>query len=106
MSPQEAGSKGGTETLRGYGRDYMKELGKRGLRATANKYFAGSVAECMSYLRKKAAELQVATLADNAAAPCVEVPIFLDPDADPFFDDPSPRWQDRVAHETPARRRR
>jgi hypothetical protein len=47
MSRQEAGSKGGRETLKRYGRAWMKELGKRGLRATANKYFAGSVAECV-----------------------------------------------------------
>ena len=106
MSPQEAGSQGGRETLRRYGRSYMKELGKRGLRATANKYFAGSIAECMSYLRKRAAELQVAGLADNAAAACVEVPIILDPDADPFFDEPSPSWQDRVARDKPTARRR
>ena len=58
MWREEVGSKVGKETLKRYGRSWMKELGKRGLRATANKYFAGSVAECMSYLRKKAAELQ------------------------------------------------
>jgi hypothetical protein len=48
MSKEEAGSKGGRETVRRYGREWMKELGKRGLRSTANKYFAGSVDECMS----------------------------------------------------------
>jgi hypothetical protein len=53
MSRQEAGSKGGKETLKRYGRSWMQELGKRGLLATANKYFAGSVSECMSYLRKR-----------------------------------------------------
>jgi len=58
MWREEVGSKGGKETLKRYGRSWMKELGKRGLRATADKYFAGSVAECMSYLRNKAAELQ------------------------------------------------
>ena len=106
MSRQQAGSKGGKETLRRYGRLHMKELGKRGLRATANKYFAGSVAECMSYLRKKAAELQIAALADQEAMTCVEVPILLDPDADPFFEEPVPTWQQRLANGRPTARGR
>jgi hypothetical protein len=55
MSREEAGSKGGKETLKRYGRAWMQELGKRGLRATANKYFAGSVSECMSYLVRRVA---------------------------------------------------
>jgi hypothetical protein len=106
MSRQEAGSKGGKETLRRYGRSWMKELGKRGLRATANKYFAGSVAECMSYLRKKAAELQVAALADQEGMTSLELPILLDPDADPFFEEPVPTWQERLANGKPTARGR
>ncbi len=106
MSRQEAGSKGGKETLRRYGRPYMKELGKRGLRATANKYFAGSIAECMSYLRKKAAELQIVTLADQEGMTCVEVPILLDPDADPFFQEPVATWQERLGKGKPKARSR
>ncbi len=106
MSRQEAGSKGGKETLRRYGRLYMKELGKRGLRATANKYFAGSVAECMSYLRKKGAELQIVALADQEGMTCLEVPILLDPDADPFYEEPVPSWQKRLAKGKPASRGR
>jgi hypothetical protein len=97
MSKQEAGRKGGKETLKRYGRSWMQELGKRGLRATANKYFAGSVAECMSYLRKKAAELQIAALADEEGMTCVEVPVLLDPDIDPFFEESEPTWQKRLA---------
>ena len=106
MSRQEAGSKGGRETLKRYGRDWMKELGKRGLRATANKYFAGSVAECMAYLRRKAAELQIVALADQEGRTCVEVPIFLDPDDDPFFEEADPTWQERLAESKPNGRSR
>jgi hypothetical protein len=106
MSKQEAGRKGGKETLRRYGRSWMQELGKRGLRATANKYFAGSVGECMSYLRKKASELQIAALADEEGMACVEVPILLDPDDDPFFEEPAPAWQERVAYSKPTERDR
>ena len=106
MSRQEAGSKGGKETLRRYGRPYMKELGKRGLRATANKYFAGSISECMSYLRKKAAELQIVALADHEGMTCVEVPILLDPDNDPFFEELGPSWQKRVERGKPKARSR
>ncbi len=96
MSKQEAGRKGGRETLRRYGREWMRELGKRGLLATANKYFAGSVEECMSYLRKKGIELQIARLADEEGKTCVEVPIILDPDDDVFFEEPETTWKDRV----------
>ena len=106
MSSQEAGSKGGKETLKRYGRSWMKELGKRGLRATANKYFAGSVAERMSYLRKKAGELQISALADQEGMTCVEVPILLDPDADPFFEETVPSWQERLTNGKPAARGR
>ena len=96
MSKQEAGSKGGRETLRRYGRPWMKELGRRGLRATAAKYFGGSVAECMAYLRKKGAELQIVALAEKEGVACVEVPVLLHPDDDPFFDEPAASWRERV----------
>ena len=106
MSRQEAGSKGGRETLKRYGRAWMKELGKRGLRATANKYFAGSVTECMAFLRKKCAELQIVVLADQEGMTCVEVPILLDPDADPLFEEPVPSWQERLDNGKPTARGR
>lgn len=101
MSRQEAGRKGGKETLRRYGRSWMRELGKRGIQATANNYFGGSIAKCMSYLRKKAAELQIAALADQEGLACVELPVLLDPDADPFFAEPVPSWQQRLAGQKP-----
>lgn len=104
MSREEAGSKGGKETVRRYGRDWMKELGRRGIRARAGKYFGGSIADCMAYLRKKAIELQIVALADQEGIACVETPILLDPDADPFFEDPS--WQERIAKGKSARRSR
>ena len=106
MSRQEAGSKGGKETLRRYGHSWMKELGKRGLRATADKHFGGSIADCMTYLRRKGTELQIAALADQEGMTCVEIPIVLDPDCDPFFEEPTPTWQERVVHRKPAGRRR
>jgi hypothetical protein len=99
MSRQEAGSKGRKETLQRYGRLWMKELGQRGVRATANKYFGGSIAACMSYLCRKAAELRIAALAENEAMTCIEVPILLDTDFDPFFAAPLPTWQDRMARD-------
>jgi hypothetical protein len=106
LSRQEASRKGGEETVKRYGRAWMKELGKRGLRATANKYFGGSIAECMSYLRKKGAELQIAALADDEGMSCVEVPILLDPDDDPFFQEPTRTWQERMTSRSPPARRR
>ncbi len=97
-SRQQAGSKGGKETLRRYGRSWMKELGKRGIRATADKHFGGSIADCMAYLRQKGAELQIAALADDEGMTCVEVPILLDPGSDPFFAAVDSTWQQRLAN--------
>jgi hypothetical protein len=84
----------------------MQELGRRGLRATADRYFGGSVAECMAYLRKKGAEVQIATLADEEGMRCVEVPVLLDPDDDPFFQEPAGIWQERTTSRPPSARRR
>ena len=101
MSRQEVGRKGGKETLRRYGRSWMSALGKRGIQATADKYFGDSIAQCMAYLRHKAAELQIAALADQEGMTCVELPVLLDPDADPFFAEPAPTWQQRLAGQKP-----
>jgi len=35
---QQAGSKGGRETVRKYGREYMQQIGKAGARATWTRY--------------------------------------------------------------------
>ncbi|MCI0461094.1 MAG: hypothetical protein L0Z62_29445, partial [Gemmataceae bacterium] len=64
-------------------------------------HMGGSIADCMAYLRNKAAELQIAALADQEGIACVETPILLDPDADPFFEESS--WQARIAKGKSAR---
>ena len=99
MDSRTAGSKGGLATLEKHGRSWMSEIGKRGLAATAERYFAGDVSACMEWLRLRAAEKQIAGGIDSKlqaeldmgkAIACEEVPVLLEPGDDPSY------WRDRV----------
>lgn len=105
MDRSEAGRKGGQETLRRYTAAHFRELGKKGIRATAARWFGGSVAEAMSWLRKRGTEFQIdrgtdeqleRRLADGEASTAVELPVILDPDDDCSLAEPAPSWRDRV----------
>lgn len=110
MDRSEAGRKGGRETLRRYTVAHYRELGKKGIRATAARWFGGSIAEAMAWLRKRGVEFQIdrgtnaqleQRLAQGAAIASVELPIILDPDDDPGLvaATPAPPWRDRVPAE-------
>ena len=95
----DRGSAGGRETLKRYGVQHFKELGKRGIRATANKYFGGSIADCMDWLRRRGYEHKIAQgvdeqlqarLSAGEAITSIELPVICEPDADPSY------WRDRV----------
>jgi hypothetical protein len=58
-------SAGGRETLKRYGIQHFKELGKRGIRATADGYFGGSIADCMEWLRRGGYEFKIAQGVDQ-----------------------------------------
>lgn len=98
MDRAESGSKGGRATLKRHGREHFRELGRKGIRATAEKYFDGSISETMEWLRRRGTELQIAALLDakldatlqHHQTACVEMPVICDPDNDASF------WTDRV----------
>jgi hypothetical protein len=103
MNKQEAGRKGGTNTLRRYGKEHFRQIGKRGFLSFVNRYLSGNGSEAMAYLRKKWAELQLVRLADQEGQTCIETPVLLEPDDDVFFE---PSWQERVRSATKEQRRR
>ena len=93
------GSEGGKATLAKHGVQHFKELGKRGIRATADRYFSGNIAHCMDWLRRRGYEHKIAKGVDeqlqaklDAGAEILseELPVICEPDADPSY------WRDRV----------
>lgn len=66
---------------------------------SAGQYLAGRLP-----YRKKGAELQIVALADQEGMTCVEVPVLLSPDDDPYFEESS--WRDRVAKSKSQSRKR
>ena len=63
-----------------------------------------------AWLHKRAAEAQIHRLAaaklENSGETCVELPVILDPDDDPTFDETPGAWAERVTAPRPAARRR
>src|SRR4051812_15947791 len=95
----DRGSAGGRETLKRYGVQHFKELGKRGIRATADRYFGGSIADCMEWLRRRGYEFRIAQGVDQQlqarldageGIASVELPVICEPDHDPSY------WRDKV----------
>jgi hypothetical protein len=94
------GTEGGKVLYHKRGKAWMREIGRRGFAALVNRHFGGDRDEAIRWLHAHAAESQVAhLLTDQDAAGkgvrCTEIPIFLDPDNDPFFDEPA-TWRERV----------
>lgn len=96
MDREAAGSKGGRTTFERHGREHFRELGRRGIRATAAKYFNGSIGDAMEYLRKKGYEFRMSRMAEQDERACIELPVVMDPEDDPFFEDTGREWRTRV----------
>lgn len=96
---KSAGSKGGAETFRRYGPKYMAEIGAKGFAALVASKFQGDAEAAKNWLHLQAAERHIDRLASARLASgeetCMELPVLLDPDDDPTFDEPT-KWQDRV----------
>jgi hypothetical protein len=99
MDRRQRGRKGGKETLKRYGVQHFRELGRRGIRALADRYFHGSIADAMAWLRKRASELGIARgvqekldkqIANGAQTASEEIPVILTPDEDLSY------WQELV----------
>lgn len=94
------GAEGGKALYDKRGKAWMREIGRRGFAALVNRHFGGDRSEAIRWLHAHAAESQVARLLEDQQAAgsgiqCTEIPVFLDPDNDPFFDE-SATWRERV----------
>jgi hypothetical protein len=94
------GAEGGKALYHKRGKAWMREIGRRGFASLVNRHFGGDRSEAIRWLHAHAAESQVARLLEDqdtagSGVPCTEIPIFLDPDNDPFFDEPA-TWRERV----------
>ncbi len=108
------GSEGGKATLKRHGKQHFAEIGRRGFEALVNKWFGGSKDEAINWLHSHSTESQIdrllsakhdAQIADGATITCTEMPVFLDADSDPFFDESSTKWRDRIEGERKVTRR-
>ncbi len=103
------GAEGGRALYQKRGKGWMRELGRRGFASLVNRYFDGDRSEAIRWLHAHAAESQVARLLEKEHAAtdgiqCTEIPVFLDPDGDPFFSEPA-SWRERVHKERKGRNR-
>ncbi|OJW21239.1 MAG: hypothetical protein BGO49_24830 [Planctomycetales bacterium 71-10] len=89
----ERGSAGGRETLRRYGSEHFRELGKRGFHSFTERYFAGDRQQAGDWLRAKAHEKELEgfveremerRLQNGEQSVCMELPCLSDPDDEPF----------------------
>ena len=62
------GSAGGKETLRRYGREHFREIGRKGFESFTARYFAGDKEAAGTWLRQRAYERQAETFADRELA--------------------------------------
>lgn len=78
----------------------MAKIGAKGFATLVARHFGGDKQAAIDYLHLEAAERKLGELVDAemqaTGETCIELPVLLDPDADPFFDEPAPSWQDRV----------
>jgi hypothetical protein len=97
------GAAGGKAILEKYGRQYFRDLGRRGFDALVAKHFAGSKDEAINWLQSHSTESHLDRLlrekqdrqiADGAKIVCEELPISLWPDDDISFEEP---WAERVS---------
>lgn len=103
------GSEGGKALYQKRGTGWMRELGRRGFASLVNRHFGGDRSEAIRWLHAHASESQVARLLNKEHAAsngiqCTEIPVFLDPDDDPFFTEPA-SWRERVARQGTGRNR-
>jgi hypothetical protein len=93
----------------------MATVGRKGYMVTCARWFGGDRAEMNGWLHKQAAERQIermvsakrdARIAAGEKCVCEELPVILEPDHDPFFDETPRQWAERVLTPAPAAARR
>jgi general stress protein YciG len=85
VNHSEAGRKGGKACVKKHGRKHMKKIGRSGFDAVVARHFGGDAKAYAEYLRRKSTEYQIDALASIGDTSCIELPVILDPDDDPFF---------------------
>jgi hypothetical protein len=79
---------------------HMAEIGAKGFATLVARHFGGDRQAAIDYLHLQGAERKISDLLGKQMAAtgetCVELPVLLDPDADPFFAEPAPTWRERV----------
>lgn len=89
-----ASSNGGRETLRRYGVQHFRELGRKGFAALVSRYWQGDRQAAADWLRLQAHEKLIARgveakldrqLAQGTEIACEEIPCCLHPDDDMTF---------------------
>jgi hypothetical protein len=104
------GREGGIATFLKHGREHMAAIGRKGYMVTCARWFGGDEGEMNAWLHKQAAERQIDRLVSAKLAEgqetCVELPVILDPDDDPTFDETPRQWAERVLTPKPAAARR
>ncbi len=100
------GREGGIATYQKHGRGHMAAIGRKGYMVTCARWFHGDEGEMNAWLHKRAAEAQIHRLAAGKLAggeeTCIELPVILDPDDDPTFDETPRQWAERVLTRRPA----
>jgi hypothetical protein len=109
------GREGGIATFLKYGREHMAALGRKGYMATCARWFGGDRAEMNRWLRHQASEREIermvstkltARIAGGEKYVCEELPVILEPEDDPLFDETPRRWAERVLTPKPAATRK
>jgi hypothetical protein len=94
------GREGGQAVLKKYGTQHFREMGRRGFESLVNRYFSGDRDAALVWLRARASEKLVDRLLQETpsegAVQCTEIPVYILPEDDPTFTEPS-TWQERVA---------
>ena len=88
------GSAGGRETLRRYGIEHFRELGRKGFESFTARYFGGDREAAGAWLRQRAYEAKADTFAERELnrriesgqeIACVELPVYsTDDEGIPF----------------------
>jgi hypothetical protein len=83
----------------------MAAIGRKGYMVTCARWFRGDEAEMNQWLHKQASERQIermvsakldARIANGETCVCEELPVILDPEDDPFFNETPRQWAERV----------
>lgn len=89
----QRGSAGGRETLKRYGKEHFREIGRKGFQSFTDRYFAGDRQQAGEWLRTRAHERQLDSFVERELerrleagekTACEELPVLSEADDVPF----------------------